>query len=410
MSSSDSPTRRGFFEVAAGASVALAAASQLKAQSSWAGTAYHAAGVNPFKDPSYAAGAKMRMQEFIGRGADPAEVARIFNTLTTLDAEPWVAEWTKLAEPFEHQAAELEKKGQMADANKAYLKAAMYYGIAKFPVIDHPAKQAAYKKDIENYLKGARSFDPPMERVTIPYEGKEIIGYLRKPKNVTKPPVVITTGGVDVYKEERGTNDILGIGAAAFSMDMPGAGECPQWNTPDAEKLYIATIEYLLSRPDLDGKRMGFMGRSYAGYWGSKMAYVESKRLKACVNGGGPVHVTWQKPWLTGLLDEKGYFWNILDSMIYSNHLKDYDELVKTAPAMSLQEQGWLEKPNAPMIAVNGAKDPWISPAEIPLLLETGDPKMARIIADGAHVGRGSKQTQRINRATMEWVRTMLNV
>jgi hypothetical protein len=145
-----------------------------------------------------------------------------------------------------------------------------------------------------------------MERVAIPYEGKEIIGYLRKPEGATRPPVVITTGGVDVYKEERGTNDILGIGAASFSMDMPGGGECPQWNTPDAEKLYIATIEYLLSRADLDGKRMGFMGRSYAGYWASKMAYVESKRLKACINGGGPVHVTWQKPWLTGLLNETG--------------------------------------------------------------------------------------------------------
>ena len=401
-------TRRGLLEIAAGASIALTAAPQLKAQTGVQLAVQHRPGVNPFKDPAFSDGAKMRMQEFIGRGADPMEVARIFNTLTSLDAEPWVTEWTKLAAPFEHQAAELEAKGQMADANKAYMKAAMYYGIAKFPVIDHPAKQAAYKKDVENYLKGARSQDPPMERVTISYEGKEIIGYLRKPKGATRPPVVITTGGVDVYKEERGTNDILGIGAASFSMDMPGGGECPQWNTPDAEKLYIATIEYLLSRADLDGKRMGFMGRSYAGYWASKMAYVESKRLKACINGGGPVHVTWQKPWLTGLLNETGYFWSILDSMIYSNHVKDYDELVKTTPAMSLQEQGWLEKPNAPMLAVNGAKDPWISPAEIPLLLETGDPKMARIIADGAHVGRGSKQTQRVNRASMEWMRAML--
>jgi hypothetical protein len=407
MSRSDTTTRRGFFETAAATSLALAATPLLQGQS-WAGTAYHASGVNPFKDPAYAAGAKMRMQEFIGRGADPDATARIFNTLTSLDAEPWVAEWTRLAEPLEHQAAELEKKGQLADANKAYLKAAMYYGIAKFPVIDHPAKQAAYKKDIENYLKGARSFDPPMERITIPFEGKQIIGYLRKPKDVAKPPVVIATGGVDVYKEERNTNDILGIGAAAFSMDMPGAGESPQWNTPDGEKFYIATIEYLLSRPDLDAKRMGFIGRSYAGYWGSKMAYVEAKRLKACINSGGPVHHTWQRPWLTGLLNEKGYFWSILDSMIYSNHLKDYDELVRTAPAMSLQEQGWLEKPNAPMLAMNGAKDPWISPEEIPRLLETGDPKTARIIADGEHVGRGSKQTQRVNRAAMEWMKAML--
>ena len=215
------------------------------------------------------------------------------------------------SEPFEQQAAQLESQGKLADANKLYLKAASYYGIAKFPCINHPAKQAAYKKAIENYLKGARSQDPPMERVAIPFEGRQIIGYLRKPKGVTRPPVVIATGGVDVYKEERNTNDILGIGAAAFSMDMPGAGECPAWNTPDAEKLYTTTIDYLLTRDDLDGKRMGFVGRSYAGYWGGKMAYVEAKRLKASAQLGGPIHYTWQEPWLRGLLNEKEYFWNI---------------------------------------------------------------------------------------------------
>jgi esterase FrsA len=347
---------------------------------------------NPFRDAAFADGRKMRIEEFVRRGADHEAAEAIFNKMASLDAEPWVAEWSKLAEPFEYQAAQLESQGKLTEANKLYLKAATYYGIAKFPCINHPAKQAAYKKVIENYLKGARSQDPPMERVEIPFEGKKIIGYLRKPKGVTRPPVVIATGGVDVYKEERNTADILSIGAAAFSMDMPGAGESPAWNTPDAEKLYITTIDYLLTRNDLDGSRMGFVGRSYAGYWGGKMAYVEAKRLKASAQLGGPIHYTWQEPWLRGLLDEKEYFWNILDSMIYSNHVKDFDELVKTAPAMSLKAQGWLDKPSAPMIIINGAHDPWISPQEIPLLLETGSPKTARIIADGKHMGRDSKQ------------------
>jgi hypothetical protein len=387
-------TRRGFFEVAAGAGALF----QLKA----------APAVNPFQDPAFAAGAKTRLREFIGRGADPDAAAQIFSRLTSLDAEPWVAEWTKLAVPFEHQGAELESQGKPEQANKAYQMAATYYGIAKFPVINHPAKQAAYRKAVENYLKAARSQDPPMERVAIPFEGKQIIGYLRKPKGVARPPIVIATGGVDVYKEERSTNDLLGVGLAAFSMDMPGAGECPVWNTPDAERLYTATVDYLVTRQDLDGQRMGFVGRSYAGYWGGKMAYVESKRLRASVEWGGPIHYTFQEPWLRGLLSEKEYFWSLLDSMIYSNHVKDYDELVKTAPAMSLKAQGWLDKPCAPMLAVNGEKDPWISPQEIPLLLETGEPKTARLMADGAHMGRGSRDNGRTGRMVMEWLRARL--
>ena len=390
----DRATRRGFLELAAGSGALL----QLRG----------ATAVNPFQDPAYAAGAKLRLREFVGRGADPDAAAAIFSRLTSLDAEPWVAEWTKLAIPFERQGVELESQGKLQEAQKAYQQAATYYGIAKFPVINHPAKQAAYRKAVENYLKAARYLDPPLERVTIPFEDKQIIGYLRRPKGVAKPPIVIATGGVDVYKEERNTSDLLEVGLAAFSMDMPGAGECPVWNTPDAERLYIATIDYLMTRPDLDGQRMGFVGRSYAGYWGAKMAYVESKRLRACAQLGGPIHYTWQEPWLRGLLNEKEYFWPLLDSMMYSNHVKNYDELVKTAPAMSLKAQGWLDKPCAPMIMVNGEKDPWISPQEIPLLLETGDPKTARLIADGAHMGRGSRENARSGRWVMDWLRARL--
>jgi hypothetical protein len=396
-----SATRRSFLALTAGTGV-LTSANALRAAQS--GNPSRTNGVNPFTDPSYAAGAKMRMQEFVGRGADPKEVAAIFERLTTLDAEPWVAEWTKLAVPFEHKAAELESQGKIEDANKAYLKAASYYGIAKFPCINHPAKQAAYRKAIENYLKGTRTQDPPRERVAIPFEGKEIIGYLRKPKGIALPPVIIGTGGVDVYKEERNTDEIVKAGVASFSMDMPGAGECAVFNTPNAERLYTTTIDYLLTRQDLDGQRMGFIGRSYAGYWGAKMAYVESKRLRACVQAGGPIHYTFQEPWLRGLLNEKEYFWSILDSMIYSNGVKNFDELLKTAPAMSLKEQGWLDKPCAPMFAYNGALDPWMSPQEIPLLLETGEPKTARIIADGKHLGRGSKENGRVGRMATDWL------
>src|SRR5512137_1584023 len=143
-SQSTQATRRGFL-ASAGAGATLAGAflvnsagplaPQLKAQ-----RATGASGAtNPFKDPSFAAGREMRLGEFVGRGADPEAAAAIFNKMTSLDAEPWVAEWTKLAVPFEHQGAELEAQGKMAEANKAYLKAAAYYGIAKFPCINHPA-------------------------------------------------------------------------------------------------------------------------------------------------------------------------------------------------------------------------------------------------------------------------------
>jgi esterase FrsA len=379
------------------------------AQSSSYSPSSSTSNVNPFKDPSYAEGARQRMQAFIGGGADAEATRAIFAKMTSFDAEPWVAEWTKLAVPFEQKGAELESQGKMAEANKAYEKASMYYGVARFPVINHPAKQAAYRKCIENFRKTIRSWDPPLEIVEIPFEGKKIVGHLRKPNGVIRPPVVIRTGGVDGYKEGRTLNESLAIGAAGFEVDMPGAGECPIFNKPDSEKLYVAIIDYLTTRQDLDGRRIGFVGGSYGGYYGAKMSYVEPKRLKACVEFGGPIHYTWQKDWLTYLMtDEKEYFWPCPDSMIYANGVMDFDELVRTAPAMSLKEQGWLSKPNAPMLCVNGDKDPWISPQEIPLLLSTGDPKMARIMAGAKHMGRGSQERGAVGEMVNQWLKERL--
>jgi dienelactone hydrolase len=406
------PSRRELLRAAGAATIA--GAFPLKGPLAMAQTSSYSpssstSNVNPFKDPSYAEGARQRMQAFIGGGADPEATRAIFAKLTSFDAEPWVAEWTKLAVPFEQKGAELESQGKLAEANKAYEKASMYYGIARFPVINHPAKQAAYRKSIENFRKAIRSWDPPLEIVEIPFEGKKIVGHLRKPNGVTRPPIVIRTGGVDGYKEGRTLNETLAIGAAGFEVDMPGAGECPIFNKPDSEKLYVAIIDYLTTRQDLDGRRIGFVGGSYGGYYGGKMAYVEPKRLKACVEFGGPIHYTWQKDWLTYLMtDEKEYFWPCPDSMIYANGVKDFDELVRTAPAMSLKEQGWLSKPNTPMLCVNGDKDPWISPQEIPLLLSTGEPKTARIMAGAKHMGRGSQERGAVGEMVNQWLKEKL--
>jgi esterase FrsA len=367
--------------------------------------------VNPFKDPAYAEGARQRLAGFSGpNGADPEAAKAIFAKLTSFDPEPWVAEWTKLAVPFEQKGAELESQGKMAEANKAYERASAIYGVARFPVINHPAKVAAYRKSVVNWRKAIRTFDPPMEIVEIPFEGKTIYGHLRKPKGVDKPAVIIRTGGVDGYKEGRNLAENLNIGCAGFEVDMPGAGECPVFNKSDSEKFYVAVIDYLTNRPDLDGRRIGFVGGSYGGYWGAKMAYVEPKRLKACIQAGGPIHYTWQEKWLQYLrTDEKEYFWPFPDSMIYANNLKSFDELIQTAPAMSLQEQGWLSKPNAPMLIVNGAKDPWISPEEIPLLYSTGQPKLVRVMADGKHMGRESKERGPVGQMESEWLKQQLS-
>ena len=394
-SAGQASTRREFFRSAAGgAGWAMVGAAALSS-AGWANASNVSAspradqseGSDLLANPRYATGAKFRLAQFIKRGADPQQAEAVFRSLPDLAPEPWVAAWTRLAEPWERRAAQAEARSEGEQARDAYHKASMYYGIAKFPVINHPAKQAAYRKCIENYLKAARYFYPPVERVMIPFESKEIIGYLRLPKGVSRPPVVIATGGIDVYKEERNTSDLLDAGLAAFSTDMPGNGECPLWYKPEAHRFYSAVIDYLLTRKDVDGTRMGILGRSYGGYWGAQMAYVENKRLRAAVDWGGPAHYTFQQDWFEHLQQDRLYLWSLLDSMIYAHQVRDLDELRRQAPTLSLQAQGWLQKPCAPLLLVNGEKDPWITIRDLYLLLENGEPKSARTYPEGGHMG-----------------------
>ena len=360
---------------------------------------------NLLTNPQCMVGAKYRMGRFIARGADPAAAEAVFRSLPNLDPIPWVAAWTRLAEPWEQKAIQLEKQGSAEDAMKAFQMASLYFSIAKFPVLNHPAKQAAYRRSVENYLKAAKYFDPPLERITIPFEGKELIGYLRKPKGVTKPPIVIHTGGVDVYNEDWNLSDYLDAGLATFRTDMPGSGECPFWYTPDAERIYPPIIDYLLTRNDLDGKRMGFIGHSAGGIWGSKVAYLERKRIRAAVNWGGPVHYSFLESWLRQSAKDPYYFWPILESFVYASHSNSSDDWIQKAPAMSLKTQGWLDKPCCPMLVVNGALDGWITIDDTRILYEIGDPKAIRVFPDRRHMALEDPASRPL---IVSWLRAQL--
>src|SRR5258708_1727183 len=70
-----------------------------------------------------------------------------------------------------------------------------------------------------------------LERVAIPFagrpgEGSEVVVYVRKPRGVARPPVVVQWGGVDSFKEERQpiAERFLEAGFATVSIDMPGTG------------------------------------------------------------------------------------------------------------------------------------------------------------------------------------------
>src|SRR6202011_5677386 len=120
-------------------------------------------------------------------GLDPGDVKEAFTAIHTRDKDEWAEGFMGVADRYMNEAKALEKTDPVK-ANADYIRAWRLYSFGRWPIPASAGKQRSYEKAIEAFLAHARFWDPPLEIVRIPFEGKEIIGYLRLPQN-TKSPV-----------------------------------------------------------------------------------------------------------------------------------------------------------------------------------------------------------------------------
>jgi pimeloyl-ACP methyl ester carboxylesterase len=229
--------------------------------------------------------------------------------------------------------------------------------------------------------------------VRIPFEGQEIVGLLRLPKEVRPAPLVITIGALDGRKEdhvERG-DYFLPRGIAMLSFDMPGTGEAPIKIDVGAERIYSRVLDYLPTRPEIDPKRVVVQGGSWSGYWAAKLAFIEQVRLKGVVVQGGPVHFYFQPEWQKTALGTREYLFDLFPARASVYGVNSLDEFLAYGPRLSLKDGGYLDKPSAPMLLVNGVKDSQVPIADLDLLLHTGTPKEAWVNPSGGHMGRNAE-------------------
>jgi esterase FrsA len=329
-------------------------------------------------------------------GLDPADVREAFANIHTTDNDEWAAAFSAVADRYMNEAKSLQASDpKKADAD--YIRAWRLYSFARWPVPASPGKQAAYAKALEAFLAHAKSMDPPLEVVRIPFEGSEIVGYMRLPKNVTGPvPVVIAISGLDSRKEDLSENFgvVLNYGIGFIGVDSPGTGQAPIKASETADRMYSKVIDYLQTRPEVDKSRIGVDGQSFGAYWATKLAIVEHARLKAVVAQSPPVDATFQKDFvLQKTLGNREYLFGLGPALlsIYegANKVEDLAELM---PKLSLVNQHLLGKPTTSMLIIAGALDTQVPISDAYLLLSNGDvPKEAWINPQGGHLGRQVK-------------------
>ncbi|HXG51240.1 MAG TPA: alpha/beta hydrolase [candidate division Zixibacteria bacterium] len=335
----------------------------------------------------------------------PHDVERVVEKLTSKDPELWAELWAGVALRYEEEGAEHERHGRIDRARESYFLAYAYYAAGRYPVPHTPGKLRCFHKSLELYEKAGRYFDPPLERVEVPYGGGKIPAYLRLKRGGERRPTIVNFGGIDGFKAEAYEYEeaMHAAGLNTCAIDMPGTGESPIKATPEGESLFSAVIDYLERRPEVDPARLAMVGRSFGGYWAAKMAFVEAERLRAAVVWGGGVHYFFQEEWLRRSTNAESYLMDHDVARCMAFGVGTIDELARIFPSMSLKTQGWLDKPSCAMLVVNGKDDLQTPIDDLYILLEHGSPKSARVFP-GGHMG----QTPETLPTILGWLRREL--
>ncbi|HEX2229382.1 MAG TPA: prolyl oligopeptidase family serine peptidase [Candidatus Binatia bacterium] len=205
-------------------------------------------------------------------------------------------EFSRAAARRQEQGGAAESAGHFPEARDHYYIAACFYTNAMWAIYEdgNPQRIQWQERKRACYDKFIQYAGRPIERVALPYQGKQIQALLHLPPNLKageEVPCIMYIPGMDGVKEDNPASGdpFLERGFAVFAIDGPGQGEtreagitCDATNYADAGRL---ACDYLVNRPEIDAERMGIMGSSMGSYWAPRVVAAE-KRFKACAVSG----------------------------------------------------------------------------------------------------------------------------
>ena len=320
-----------------------------------------------------------------GIKADDAREAMA--SLKSLEPDDWAAAWSRIGERY--------------FAAGDYFHAWDIFNVARWPSEKlSPGKEKAYARALEAFQIYGRTLTPPIETVHIPFEGKEIVAYLRLPSGsheASSPvPLVFGMNGLDSRKEEviARADRYLNAGVGVFAIDMPGTGQAPILADVGAERMFSAALDYLSNRREVDARRIVVQGRSWSGYWAAVLAYTEKDRIRGAVVHGVGIHEYYSPEWQKKAFSSREYLFDMFPARASVYGTKTMEEFLAYGPRLSLVSRNLIDKPSAPMLLVNGERDTQQPIADLYLLMRRGDPKDVWVNPEGGHMGRSERWPQ----------------
>jgi hypothetical protein len=260
-----------------------------------------------FKNEDFEFGLSIALGSTYSDQADVGECLAVAGRIKNGDADSWVREWTAAGGHAREIATKAESGGHRVSARQAWLRAATYFSIATYQVSG--AKQGDSFEELwgehrDCWDRAVALFEPPAERVAIPYEDTTLEGYFFKVDDSgAKRPLAILNNGSDAPVSamwEQGGAAGIARGYNCLTFDGPGQNAALVRQhlhfRPDWEAVITPVVDYALSRPEVDPERIALLGVSQAGYWVPRAVAFE-RRIAAAVVDPGVIDVgtTWRE-------------------------------------------------------------------------------------------------------------------
>ena len=348
---------------------------------------------------------------------DIGELESVVGQLEATTEDKWIPVWRAAGQRHETEGDRHEQAGDHAAARTSYLQAKTYYAIARFPGEITPRKAEVSADCARAYRKACQFLDPPLEIVDVACQGQSIRTHFRAPEDATvdnPAPAVLIMCGADVFKEDRGWAGEMALdeGLASLVMDGPGTGENPFPWDPASVTAWMAAIDYLAQRPEVDAGRIAAFGISRGGYSVMQLAGTYPEMVKAVVAiAGHPFGYQMSDAEMEAVIEAHNrrstfVFGEPGGPRSFPAWSREKEETIFSQWALS--ELGILDNITQPVLMINGKHDHLAPIGNIYYMLEHGPVtgREARVYPDAGHCA--FKYYREWAPASFAWIRDKL--
>lgn len=230
--------------------------------------------------------------------ADFGECVTTASRIAGTNLAAWHDEWFATASRIHDLADTSATAGDRVSARSAYFRSSNYFRTAGLFAMGSPLDAClveAHRLEVDSFRAGAALLGIPPQIVEIPYEGTTLPGYFFRAASddVPRATLILVNGYDGTAEELYFTNGAPALerGYNVLTFDGPGQGAMIIDRgvpfRPDWENVIAPVVDFALTLPTVDPRKLALMGLSFGGYLAPRAATGEH-RIAACISDCGP--------------------------------------------------------------------------------------------------------------------------